>query len=184
MQPVKRNSAIIIAVIAAVAAAVAVVALKSGNGKDIPLSKNNDTAKTDSVAEAKARKVRPEYEFGKPVDLLSERSPMAAAMVEGGSDNAGDEKIDEENANPGNDGAKAIETRVNTTRRQFEELKKVYEQYKQMPTQALRDKGNKLKEQVLTGVSGLMPLARRYNYRAGIDEAQAMRRQALEMNFK
>lgn len=133
------------------------------------------------VAEKK-KPARPEYEFGAPADVLAEKSPMAAAMV-GDSEKSDTAAVAAAQGHP-TDGAAAIEARVKTTRDQFAELKRVNEQYRRMPTQALRDRGNKLKNEVLTSVSGLLPLARRYNYRAGIDEAQAMRREALAMSFK
>ena len=140
---------------------------------------DNDTVAADTVK----RRVRPQYEFGQPADVLAERSPMAAAMVRQTSDRPEQGDTLAEAAGKANDGAQAIETRVKAAREHYKQLLKVNEDYRKVPSQALREQGRKLKEQVLTEVSGLMPLARRYNYKKGIDEAQEMRRHALEMPF-
>lgn len=139
---------------------------------------------SDSVAADTAhRRVRPQYEFGQPADVLAERSPMAAAMVKQASDQPEAADTLAAAASQANDGAQAIEARVKAAREHYKQLLKVHEEYRKVPSQALREQGRSLREQVLTEVSGLMPLARRYNYKKGIDEAQEMRRKALEMSF-
>lgn len=178
----RHRNILLVALIAALAAGVAVWALTTPRGKAVaerlPLVSTGKDKKATTQ-----RKVRPEYEFGAPANELAELSPMAAAMIEQNSENA-----DTTTAVPGGnspaDGSQAIEARVKATREKYQELQRVYIQYRDTPTEALATRGKKLKEEVLTGVAGLMPIARRYNYRAGIDEAQEMRRETLAMSFK
>lgn len=179
MEAKRRNKVYIALGSLAGVAVVAALFFLTPHGRQVLSRMNNDTVAADTTK----RRVRPQYEFGQPADVLAERSPMAAAMVKQASDRQEEGDTLAAAAGKAADGAQAIEARVKAARAHYKQLLKVNEDYRKVPSQALREQGRSLREQVLTEVSGLMPLARRYNYQKGIDEAQEMRRKALEMNF-
>ena len=109
-----------------------------------------------------------DYEYGKPVeDVMTQDVPPA--------DTAATDTVPQRNQ---------IEQMVFETQQAYDELCTVYAKWQQRPSRALRRRGLELRNEVITKVGLLMPLARKYNYKRGIRLAGEIRSSALEMKFE
>lgn len=127
----------------------------------------DSTSQADTVLSFTPQEV---YEFGEPIEDLTD--PESNASEDDGYDD-----------NPSANDQESVKQKVNTTRAKFNQLKQVDAAYRKHPTDETRERGLKLKKEVTDNLDELTPLAERYNYQEGINEANDMRRQMQKMTF-
>ena len=130
---------------------------------------------TDTVATAPAQDEKPDYEFGAPVDDVTAQRIF---------DDPARDTVPPDSTARKEPVRNQIEQKVHETQTRFDELKRVHAQWQQKPTPALRRRGRQLREQVLVDVVQLMPPARRYHYRYGVELATSVRDEAQAMTFE
>lgn len=164
----RQRDNLLITLVAIIAiAVVAIAAWRSPRGRQWAAEWLGDTLaavpapRVDTVEEV-------HYEYGKPVDdLMAQETPV--------TDTAAADTVPQRNQ---------IEQMVWETQRAYDELCATHEKWQQRPSRALRRRGLELRNEVITKVGLLMPLARQYHYKRGIRMATEMRAAALAMKFE
>ncbi|MBP5561319.1 MAG: hypothetical protein J6X70_05925 [Muribaculaceae bacterium] len=164
----QRNNLLITLVALIAIAVVAIAAWRSPRGQQWVAEWRGDTLATSSVDSSAVDTVPPvDYEYGKPVEDLQAQEVVPVDTAEA-------DTVPQRNQ---------IEQMVFETQTAYDELCAVHAKWEQRPSRSLRRRGLELRNDVLTKVGLLMPLARKYNYKRGIRMASEIRASALAMKF-
>ena len=166
----QRNNLLITLVAFIAIAVVAVAAWRSPRGQQWVAEWRGDTLATSPVDSGAVDTVPPvDYEYGTPVEDLQAQEvvPVDTAVAA--------DSVPQRNQ---------IEQMVFETQAAYDELCAVHAKWEQRPSRSLRRRGLELRNDVLTKVGLLMPLARKYNYKRGIRMATEIRASALAMKFE
>ncbi len=165
----QRNNLLITFVALIAVAVVAVAAWRSPRGQQWVAEWRGDTIAAAPIDSGVVDTVPSAgYEYGEPVGDIMAQEPVPADTVAA-------DTVPQRNQ---------IEQMVYETQTAYDELCSVYEKWRQRPSRSLRRRGLELRNEVITKVGLLMPLARQYNYKRGIRLATEIRTSAMEMRFE
>lgn len=164
----KRDNLLITFVALIAIAVVTIAAWRSPRGRQWVAEWRGDTLAAEPPAAVAIDTVPVDYEYGNPVEdvMAQEASPV---------DTVAADTVPQRNQ---------IEQMVYETQAAYDELCAVHAKWQQRPSRALRRRGLELRNEVITKVGLLMPLARQYNYKRGIRLAGEIRSSALAMKFE